>query len=323
MSTDTGFKHKIRDFLFRCVNREFLVISGIFWFVLAVKEPMEKELLIPVTITHVPQNVVLNDSGSDTLRVVVRDNGYTIFGYMFQSTTPIVINFNNYVKGDGHNVVPASEVMKLVKAQLERSTQVLSVKPEKLDIYYYNDGDSKRVPVEIYGKWTADYKSFIVNTQAKPDSVTVYASPEHLGKITKVRTQYFTATDVSEIERLKVPLQKVSGVKFKPDIIDVEVRADILTEGSVEVPVVAVGVPDDKVLRTFPSTVTVGFATGANLLSQVDASLFRVEVRYDEIDDSNGTRYLKLHLEFNKETTHFIQNVKLSQNSVDYLVEQR
>ena len=68
--------------MFQAVNKEFLVflfffaISGAFWFVLAVKEPVEREVSIPVMVTNIPKNVILTDDSFDTLKVSVRDEGY-------------------------------------------------------------------------------------------------------------------------------------------------------------------------------------------------------------------------------------------------------
>ena len=280
---------------------------------------MEREILMPVQIVNVPPNVMLINDGVDTLRVMVRDNGYNLMGYSFDSKSPITVDFGAYHKGDGHGIVPAAEVVKLIKTRLESSTQVLTIKPEKIDIYY-NYGDYKKVPVEMNGKVTADSKSFIVSKFVSPDSVTIYATSDELKQISSIKTQYFNITEVIDHEKRTVPLQKINGVKCLPHEVTLDVRADVLTEGNVEVPIEAVGVPENKVLRTLPSSVQVKFATGANLLTHINASQFTVVVNYEDIDVEQKTEYLKLQL---TQYPSSVKNPVLSTGSVRYLVEDK
>ncbi len=318
-------KNKFRNFLYKLINKKFLVflfffaVSGIFWLAISLREPMEREILMPVQIVNVPPNVMLINDGVDTLRVMVRDNGYNLMGYSFDGKTPITIDFGAYHKGDGHGIVPAAEVVKLIKSRLESSTQVLTVKPEKIDIYY-NYGDYKKVPVEMNGTVSADARSFIVSKFVTPDSVTIYATSDELKQISSIKTQYFNITGVIDHVNKTIPLQKINGVKCLPREVKLDVRADVLTEGKVEVPIEAVGVPDDKVLRTLPSSVQVKFATGANLLNHINASQFTVVVNYEDIGGEQKAEYLKLQL---TQYPSSVKNPVLSTGNVKYLVEDK
>ncbi len=315
---------KMRNLLFKAVNKEFLVflfffaISGAFWFVLAVKEPVEREVSIPVMVTNIPKNVILTDDSFDTLKVSVRDEGYAFIYYMFNKRPPIIINFNSYFKGDGHSVVASSEVLKMVKARLEKSSQVISVKPDRIDIYYSN-GENKIVPVEINGKFTADELSFLSKKEVTPDSVTVYASKEKLDQIKSVKTEYVNISDINDMAQRKVKLERMSGVKCVPNTVTVKVYADVSSEGSVEVPVEVVGVPEGKVLRTYPSRVSVKFVTGAKALKMVDPSEFRVLADYAEIENNPQQKFLHLRL---AEAPQSVNNAKTVISQVDYLLEQ-
>ena len=315
---------RIRSSLLRIVNKEFLVflfffaISGAFWFVLAVKEPMEKEVPIPVLITNIPKNVILTDDSFDTLKVTVRDEGYAFIYYQFNRRTPLKINFNSYFKGDGHSVISSSEVLKMVKAKLEKSSQVISVKPDRIDIYYSN-GENKIVPVEINGKFSADELSFLTRKEVQPDSVTVYATKDQLDHIKTVKTEYLNISDISDVAQKKVKLEKMNGVKCVPNLVTVKVYADVSSEGSVEVPVAVVGVPEGKVLRTYPSRVSVKFVTGAKMLKQIDPAQFRVEADYAEIVDNPQQTFLHLRL---TEAPQSVKNAKTVISQVDYLLEQ-
>ena len=151
-----------------------------------------------------------------------------------------------------------------------------------------------------------------------PDSVDVYATNEMLGTITFATTEYTTRADVSSSEKQTVQLQKKSGVKFVPSEVTLEIDADVLTEGTFEVPVVAVNMPEGKLLRTFPSQVKVRFVAGSHLIDQVYPSDFRVEVDYREIENSTSDKCtLRLVTK-----PALVIRATLEIEQADYLIEQ-
>ena len=93
----------LRELLFSQVNKEFLLflfflaLSGVFWLFMTLNETYEKEFSIPVTITNIPQNVVLTSDETDTLRVTIRDKGITLATYMYvDGLKNIMLNFSSH-----------------------------------------------------------------------------------------------------------------------------------------------------------------------------------------------------------------------------------
>ena len=317
---------QLRNFFLWIKSKEFLVflfffmVSGFFWLMLAVKDETEKELSIPIVVVNIPKNVVLTESETDTLKVFVRDYGYNIIKYDFKEIKPVEINFSSFNKGDdGKLTLSNAELEKQVRDKLEKSAQLLSMKPEKLDIYY-NYGESKMVPVVIYGTVTADDKYFLIEKKVVPDSVKVVATAARLAKVDSVYTRYVTIKGVTDKVTDTVGLQKISGVAVSPRRVVVEASADILSETKREVKIVPVNVPEGKILRTFPSKVTVMFVTGANIEKSVKPTDFTVEVDYNDVKEGEGQLTLPLHLR--KTTTKNVKHVKLAIKDVDYTIEE-
>ena len=317
------FSH-FRNFLLRLLNKEFLIflffraVSGVFWLIITLNESLEKEVSVPVEIVNVPDNIVLTSEFQDTIKVTLRDKGYVMAAYWFTDhIQPLKINFANYSKSDGHGVVSAAELQRLIRQQLYKSTDIRGIKPEKIDLYF-NHGLHKKVPVMFRGKIEAAQNYFITQTKLVPDSVDVYATNDMLNSITFVTTEYTSREDVSTSERQPVQLLKKSGVKLVPPAVSLEIDADVLTESTFEVPVVAVNMPEGKVLRTFPSQVKVRFVVGSHLVDQVFPSDFRVEVDYHEIENASSDKCtLKLVAK-----PELVIRASLEIEQVDYLIEQ-
>lgn len=94
-----------RNSFFRLVNKEFLIflfflaLSGTYWLMLALNDTYEKEIRFPVRIVNVPKNVVLTCDVDDTVRVVLRDKGYTLCAYLYGDVVKrIDLPFSAYLK---------------------------------------------------------------------------------------------------------------------------------------------------------------------------------------------------------------------------------
>ena len=185
----------IRNFLFSKANREFLlflfflVIAGLFWLMMALNETYEKEIKFYVRITNVPQNVVLTSGDIDSVRVNIKDKGFSLFSFIYsEDQIPVDIDFVKYAGSNGTGSVSAIDLQRLFEHRLPASAKITSVKTEKLS-FYYNHGEKKKVPVRWRGHITPDPHYFLSKTIINPDSVTIYSSHAQLDSIDYVYTE--------------------------------------------------------------------------------------------------------------------------------------
>lgn len=295
----------------------FLIVSGFFWGVLAIKEPAEKDLDIVVKLVGVPKNVVVTDAWPDTLKVTVRDNGYNLIGYYIDKVKPIEIRFASYVREEGKIFVSNSEIIKLLKKSLERSTEIVVVKPDKLEAYY-NYGDYKKVKVVFHGNLKAADKYYITKPILTPDSVKVYATQPQLAAIDSIKTQYLRISDISKNVNKHVALQKISGVRCVPNVVTLTVDADVKRDATVDVPIEVVNLPDSIILHVFPSKVAVSYVTGASKINDISPNDFKVVVDYKDLEKEEGRETLPLEL---RSSPSFVERPSMAFDKVDYSIE--
>lgn len=316
----------VRDFLFSTANKEFLIflfflsLSGIFWLALTLDEAYEKEISIPIHLTGVPKDIVLTSDETDTLHVTIRDKGVTIFAYLYgDALHDIAANFKSYDQSNGTCIVGTNELSRLATAQLSNSSKIISIKPERLK-FYYNTGDSKRVPVHWSGRVIPEHLYFISDVSYSPDSVTIYSSPNKLDSINVVYTEPLNYAGFRDTLSVSCQLKKIEGVKVVPDRIQVGFYTDVLTDESIDdIPVVGINMPEGKVLRTFPSKVSVKFVTGVSVFKGIKTSDFLVTADYNDI---KGHPSEKCNLTL-KKVPAGISRVTLVTNQVDYLIEEQ
>lgn len=315
----------LRDFLFSKANREFLIfifflaLSSSFWFFMTLNETYEREFNIPVTISGIPKNVVLTSDETDTIKVTIRDKGIVLFTYMYgnvlKDLKPV---FKTFARNDGTGAIPASELQKLTLQQLNSSSKIIAVKPDKLE-FYYNNGAKKRVPVKWSGRVIPEELYFISRVQYWPDSVDVYASQEKLDSIYMVFTEPLNYANFRDTLMIDAHLAKNKGVKTVPESVRIGFFTDVLTEESMEgVPIQGINMPKGKALRTFPSKVKVRFVTGVSVYRNLKPEDFIVVADYKELS-AQPTDKCHIYL---KKTPPGISRARLETSEVDYLIEE-
>ncbi len=312
----------VRNFLFSGLNKEFLIflfflaLSGVFWLMMTLNETMEREFKIPVRLTGVPRNAVMTGELADTVRVTIKDKGFTLVTYDFR---PLTFRFSSYADEDtGEGVVPVADVQKQVLSQMYGSSKLLQLKPGKFD-FYFTYGSSKKVPVVFRGKITTHKSYYLAHTEFNPSMVTVYANKQQLDQLQAVEIEPFNYRNLQDTIRQMVKIKKIRGVKIVPPMVRISVYPDVLTEESVEVPVTAINMPPGMVLRTFPSKVTVRFTIGASLFRTIKPSLFKVVVDYEELA-ANPSDKCTLQL---RSVPRSVSKASLEMDRVDYLLEQQ
>ena len=321
-----SFWRFFRDFLFSRANKEFLifvlflVLSGIFWLFLTLNETYEREFKIPVRISDIPKNVVLTSDESDTIRMTIRDKGITLATYMFGEVLKDVrINFSTYAHNNGTGTVSAAELQKLVYQQLASGSKITSTKPDKLE-YFYNYGAKKRVPVRWTGRVIPEDLYFISRVTYQPDSVDIYASQEKLDSIRVAYSEHLNYVNFRDTLMINAQMAKMKGVKIVPDHVTLEFYTDVLTEETMKgIAVQGINMPPKKILRTFPTKVTVSFVTGVSVYRSLKPEDFTVVADYNDII-ANPSEKCRIYV---KKSPQGISRMHLSTDEVDYLIEEQ
>lgn len=296
----------------------FLILSSIFWLILTLNETYEREIKVTIKIKGIPKNIVLTSNETDTLRVVVRDKGWLLMRYLYEKNRNINIVFKNYDHGNGYGIVPASDVKRMINQQLEMSTSISTVKPDRWE-FFYNNGERKRVPVRWTGRVIPEQLYFISHVQYWPDSVDIYSSREKLDSINVVYTEMLNYVGFRDTLIVTCKTSHPKDVKVVPDQVRIGFYTDVLTEESIDgIPIKAINMPAGKVLRTFPPKVKVRFVTGVSQFRTLRPEDFTVIADYEEISQKPSDKcniYLKV-------IPHGISRAVLDTKEVDYLIEE-
>lgn len=316
---------KIRNFLLSKKSREFLIflffvfVSFSFWLLQVLNDDYETELSIPVRMKNVPENVVLTSELPSEMKIGVKDRGTVLVNYLWgQTFYPLTLDFADYSDKGSQVRIPSATLSKKIISQLNQSTKLMTLRPDTLE-FIYTRGTGKKIPVRLNGNISPKHQYYLSDTIYLPDSVKVYAPQAILDTISAAFTQFVEVNEVSDTVKHRLSVLPVKGARFVPDKVDITLMADIYAEKTVEVPVVGVNFPKDKMLRTFPGKVKVSFQVGLKRFMEVNADDFLVVVDYQELLKSNCDK-ARLELEQFPED---VNNVRMNLTELDYIIEQK
>ena len=316
---------KIKDFLLAKKSREFLIflffmfVSFSFWLLQVLNDDYETEYTVSLRMKDVPDNVVLTSELPSNMKITLKDRGTVLVNYSWgQGLLPLTLDFTEYSDKGNQVRIPSMSLAKKISAQLSQSTKLVAIKPDTLE-FIYTKGAAKTVPVKLCGTITPERQYYVSDTIFSPDSVRVYAPKSILDTITAAYTKTVDFEGVSDTVRKRVSIAPVKGARFIPDYSDLTLKVDVYAEKTVDVPVVGVNFPHDKVLRTFPSKVKVTFQIGLSRFMEVGADDFQVVVDYNDLQNEGGDK-CRLQL---KEMPKGVNHVRVNPKDMDYIIEQK
>ncbi len=321
----SGIHKIVRNSFFHIVNKEFLIflfflaLSSVFWIMMAMNDSYEIELRYPIHMVGIPKNIIITDTNSDTLRITVRDKGYALVKYIYdEDVKSIDLSYTSITKQNGCGSVSSNELNKIALREFDNSTKIVNIKPDRY-IFYYNNGAHRQLPVKMNGTVTPDASYYLAKIEFSPKSVDVYGSQKILDSIKFVLTEKLSIHNLKDTIVRSVKLHETKGIKCVPSQIKMTVFPDVLTEESFEVPIMSLNMPEGKTLRTFPSRVKLSFTVGAAMFRTIRPEMFKVVVDYNDLVAHPSEKCMLKVIS----APHFVRNIHLDIQQVDYLVEEQ
>ncbi len=293
----------------------FVIISAVFWSFLTFNRDVQLDVEVPVEMS-LPKNVHLLAKVPDTLTVTIKDRGYRFLTYLFQKTPKLTLRFTDYSDGNSNFKIDQSHLKKALARILHKNATIVSVLPESINIKF-TDLPGKKVPVktDIIVEPREDYTRYGALIQSQ-DSVLVFSDAKTLSEINEVYTYHVEETDLTDTLRRKVTIAPINGTVIEPRAIDIVVPIEKLKSQTRNVKIVVRNAPPGVKMLLFPSDVEVTYRSPVSRITE-DAGITAV-VDYNSVDNSTPGNKVKVMI---GETPASYQDVKLSHDSVEYIIE--
>ena len=293
-------------------------MSAVFWVLTTLNETYETDIEVRLELTDIPGNTVITEPLPDTIKVMVKDKGYYLVKYLyFDKMRVIRLPFHMYTNKQSRGIVAPSDLQKVLRTRFGETCTILAIKADHLD-FYYSHGSQKKVPLIYSGTATAKTNFYVMNVKIDPDSVVVMASKNALDTINAVYTEPVDIEDVDNSVTKIVPIARIWGAKTKISQAKVRVVVDRLTERVLNVPITAINLPSNILLKTFPGRVDVKVSVGASMVGRLRPEQFTVTVNAEDLAERSSKDKLKLTIASKPE---YVLKAWLTTTAVDYVIE--
>lgn len=302
----------------------FVVLSTIFWFLNQLEEEYVTEISLPVLYTNFPSDKILVNELPDHFKLRVRAYGYKLLEYKISNKfLPYSINVNSITlkMHSKSNYAKFFSLTRLLNQDIEDKTsselEIVSISPDTL-FFEFADRVFKKVPV-VSRLNPVPATQFMVSgeIQFNPDSVTISGAKPIVDTINLLCTKKMDIPDLSEDYNKEVDLEKINGVNFSEDEVDVKINVEKFTEGTQKLPLNIIHVPDSLTVKIFPKEIRVTYFVALSDYEKVLPQLFEASVDFNETETQNKLTVKILN------SPDYIRSLRFNPKSVEYIIEKK
>lgn len=298
----------------------FVLLSLVFWFMQGLNEEVENSFQIPVELQNLPEKTTLINDLPSHIEVRIRDKGPVMLGYAIEGLSPLRINFQEYDKGGSSFLLSPSQLETVMRKSLRPTTTILSLIPDTLKVQYTHSA-GKRVKLVVKGHASTTPQCVLSGPMtANIDSVMVYGENSLLKHLKEVYTTEFEAKRLSDTLRTTVRMARIPNLRIVPEQVEVTIPVEEMTSKLLDIPVVTQSVPAGWSLITFPSSVQLSCMMPFSRFASVSEESFLLGVDYADLSGRSAPGKLGIKV---LKAPDFVRNIVLSQDSVDYILEQK
>ena len=296
----------------------FLLIAFGFWCLLYLQQRFEIGFVVPVNYKNVPKQIALDPELPREISLRIADKGTTLLNYnLSQKITSIDIDLQKIDLERSYYSVSGIDLEKEISGYLLASSSLVSYTPNKIEVKY-NRQKKKTVPVKIQGSIQPKVGyMFEDSIHLDPKEVTVYGSEKVLDTLAYIYTKSVDLKNLQAHFEKKVDLILPEGVSSDKKSVLLYAEIEGYTEKKIHLNVICENVPDNYVVRLFPSVIELTCQVALTRYSSLSEDNFRLSVDYEELINNNGSSApIKVSM-----VPQWLKHYRLSPENIEFLIE--
>ncbi|KAA1247060.1 hypothetical protein [Aquimarina sp. RZ0] len=296
----------------------FLIFTSLLWLFIQFSKNYTQEVEIEIRYINLPENRILNDSSDQTLKLILNGNGFRMMTHSW-SKPRLQFDIANADSFEDNNYYFSIDIKdQSLRDKLDFEGRVLSAQKNtlraKLDVTL-----KKKIPVRLIKEigYVPGYGSDR-GVLLLPDSITIHGPEKIVDTIHYIYTENLKLEDLNTDYSTSLSI-KTNGLPEDVYITPKEIEASIVvskfTEGSQEVPISLINVPEGKEIKIFPKDVIVVYRVGLDKYNEINVRDFKVVADYDNIAEDSSFLILKL-----VDIPASIHDVRLQDKQVQFVI---
>ncbi|NER17602.1 CdaR family protein [Spongiivirga citrea] len=297
----------------------FLLISFLLWSLIKLSQQYETNIEFNLRYQNVPETKTLLGDPSKTVNVELKSNGFRLLKYgFFKPYLSVDLADANALKEDKHFLLLNQNVPKLQR-QFPNEIKIGQLSPDSVIVQF---GINKTKSIALKPKIDLSFKAgynLTAPVTIEPEMVEINGREDLVDAITELETEALILKNIDSdfIEKLDINIpDSLDIINFSTTNIVVSGVVGKFTEGTVEVPITVLNVPEGVSVKLFPAGLKVSYNVSLKNYKDINADSFTISCDYNDIKEAGAVLIPKL-----RSTTDKVTNYQLLSSSVDYLIK--
>ncbi|WP_299440525.1 YbbR-like domain-containing protein [uncultured Aquimarina sp.] len=305
-------RNNVKTFLF------FLTLTSLLWLFTQFSKNYTKEIEVDIQYTNIPEDRILHDDSDQTLKLILNGNGFRLINHTWSKPQLQFDMANALETATSDYYFYIDKPNESLKGKLNFKGRILSVQKDtlkvKLDINL-----EKKIPIRIskelqYAPGYGSDKGVVLS----PDSITISGPKRIIDTINYVATENLKLEGLNTDYKTTLPV-KIDSLPPRIEVVPKEVTAIIavskFTEGSQEIPITLMNIPEGKEIKIFPKEVRVVYRVGLDKYNEISLRDFKVVADYNKVSEDSSFLILEL---IDMPTS--IHDVRLQDKQVQFVI---
>ncbi|MBR5898349.1 MAG: hypothetical protein IKZ14_02655 [Muribaculaceae bacterium] len=293
----------------------FLIVASIFWLMLALNDEIQKDYVLPLDITEVPDSITLIDNIPDKINVSVRDKGSSLVRFSLGNNPSIKVKYKDVQYVNGRIILSRSNINSILQSKFGSNAQIVSFTPDSIKSAITNlPGKSVKLIINANIKPNPQYV-ICGNITANVDSIKLFSQNPIPDSIIAVNTALISRDNVTDTIKEQVTLILPNNIKAKPNKVTVTIPVEPLISKKVSINIQSESTDGSKLI-VFPSKCEVSYLIPMSRYNELPKDIV-LKATYKASKSTSN----KIPVTVSCDSVYY-QNISVKPDSVEYIIEQ-
>ena len=268
----------------------FLFLSFLISLLVKLSNNSTQTLNFELYPTDLKSNEVIISEVPKSINITISGRGFELLKYYIEKPV-IEVDFSQIRKNNTQYIWLKSEQLDKIINYFDSKIVVKSINPDTV-VFPFDSQFVKKLPVVAMVNSTfAVGFDLIGDFRSSPDSITVIGPESILKTISSVPTKKIELNEINSSVDIPVELNispSLSQLNLSHQSVSVVAKVGKFTEGTVNVPVTIVNVPEDLIINFFPKEIPVVFYSSLEAYASINATDFSVECDFNLLTADNN-----------------------------------
>ncbi|MCG9970276.1 YbbR-like domain-containing protein [Christiangramia crocea] len=295
----------------------FLGFAAVVWVLVQFSKTYTQLIEVPLNYINAPLDKSISDEKPDHVDLQLQDNGFSIYYYKIFNPG-LTVDLSKARETEDNLVYRLENHLSEIEEQLKIDFEKSRIIQEEILIpFQFKKEKMVKVLPNIEVNYAVGY-SASEPVRLEPDSVKVSGPRKIIDSIITVPTRTIKLNRVNQDLNgtVEIDTSDLGMLSFYENTVNYYQEVSKFTEGSAEIPVDVINVPEGLNLAYFPKTVIVYYQVNLKEFDNVSAADFRVVCDYESV--SEGDDYMMAQI---VEKPGFINNLRLNERRIQFVIK--